>query len=380
MVVLRGNDVTLHWTITKCLDGSEVPEDFSDADLSVFVITLFKRVRVTPLVEGNVIIISMPGNTQGTGKIGIEAVWGKNGGKNWSRAKQVDVLDITDDPRKITTCSGATVDNHVVEIASKLIGSVGYDGLTPEIINGSWWIGSLDTGVPATGDRGAPFTFDDFTTAQIDDLKRPAVEAGIKAEKDVVGFVNSAKEEVEDLRELTVSAVDSVGKVEEAISENEVQRVQIEQERVQKEQERRESEQGRADSEYTRVTAESARDQSETNRISAESNRASAEQLRVKAESNRAAEEVNRVSSEQEREKAESKRVADSSEAIKQCGAAAQGAKMQGDYAKEQGSAAKQIAELLQSTVDTISGELEGIKTHIGDIDTILDDINGELI
>lgn len=346
MVVLRGNDVTLSWTITKCIDGTEVPEDFSGANLTVYLQTLYGKKVTEASADGNVLTIRIAGNKQQNGQVGVEAIWSKNDGKNWSRARENRVLDFTDNPALVTRCPGnASVDVHTIEVKSSIIGGIGYDGITPHIgDNGNWWVGDSDTGVPATGERGAPFAFDDFTPNQIDDLKRPAVEAGVKAEKDVAGFVNAAKEEVEDLRKLTVSAVDSVRKVEKAISENELQRAKTEQVRTQSEQERHVSEQHRVSSESTRVTAESGRTQSEAKRVSAEGERVSAEQLRVKAESNRLSEETKRVSAEQGREKAETKRVADSSEAIKQCDVATQGAKTQGDYAKEQGDAAKQAA------------------------------------
>lgn len=316
MVILRGNDITLRWTITKCLDGSEVPEDFSGADLSVFILSFYDRVRFNALVEGNVITVSIPGNTQKNGKIGLEAVWSKNSGKNWSRAKQVDVLEISDDPKRVTHCSGATVDNHVVELANKLVGSVGYDGITPEIINGNWWIGSVDTGISATGPQGDAFTFEDFTSEQIDMLKQPAVDA--------------AKE---------------VAKLESTISLNEQVRIQAEQNRAQAEEDRSLSEQGRVDNESIRVSNEESRTQSETIRHEAEIDRASTEQLRVQGEEKRIAEEQKRVSAEQSRETAEHSRVTASDKAVKECKAAATNATEQGDYAKTQGDVAKTAAE-----------------------------------
>lgn len=39
--------------------------------------------------------------------------------------------------------------------------------------NGNWWIGSNDSGVSATGPKGDPFTYDDFTPEQLDELKGP---------------------------------------------------------------------------------------------------------------------------------------------------------------------------------------------------------------
>lgn len=316
MVILRGNDITLRWTITKCLDGSEVPEDFSDADLSVFILSFYDRVRVNALVDGNVLIVSIPGNTQKTGAIGIEAVWSKNSGKNWSRAKEVNVLKITDDPSKVThCCSKADVDIHTLPIKTSIFGALGRDGATPEIINGNWWIGLVDTGVSATGPRGDAFTFEDFTPEQIDMLKHPAVDA--------------SKE---------------VKKLESAISLNEQGRIQAEQNRTQAEQDRSLAEQERTDNESTRVANEKSRRQAEAVRGKAESNRSSAELLRAQGEENRITEEQNRVIADQSREMAEQGRVTASDEAVGKCEVAATHATDQGDYAKEQGDAAKTAA------------------------------------
>lgn len=179
MVILKGNDVTLRWTIIKCLDGSEVPEDFSSAELSVVVQSTYSRVKINVSVDGNVIIIPILGNAQQCGKISLEAVWSKNEGKNWSKAKQVDVIEFTDDPNRVTPCgSGADVDVHSIPFKSAMFGAVGYDGLTPFVgTNGNWWIGIIDTRVPATGAQGDAFTFDDFTPTQILELQKPALDA-----------------------------------------------------------------------------------------------------------------------------------------------------------------------------------------------------------
>lgn len=50
----------------------------------------------------------------------------------------------------VTPITGATP----VGITKGLDGDDGQDGLTPRIVDGSWWIGDQDTGVPATGEKG----------------------------------------------------------------------------------------------------------------------------------------------------------------------------------------------------------------------------------
>ena len=66
--------------------------------------------------------------------LGIEATWSKNAGKNWSCAREMNVLEFTDDPSRVTGCpSGANVESHKIQLTSTVVGWIGYDGLTPEI-------------------------------------------------------------------------------------------------------------------------------------------------------------------------------------------------------------------------------------------------------
>src|SRR5690554_5812449 len=98
------------------------------------------------------------------------------------------------------------------------------------------------------GLRGRAFVYDDFTPEQIEDLKRPAVEAA-----------------------------ESVQIVENQISINE-------QGRVQAENERETAETTRISNENNRVTAEQERVEAESLRATAEQERELAESLRVEAE------------------------------------------------------------------------------------------------
>lgn len=151
MTILRGNDVTIDWAITRCVDGSEVNEDFSKAELTVRLVTVYDKKPASFRVEGNTIHLSVPGNTQRVGGLSIEAVWSKNDGKNWSRAKESDVIRFTDDPRKVDhhVCE-ADVKVNCVPVRTQLAGGIGYDGITPHIgANGHWFIGDTDTEVMA---------------------------------------------------------------------------------------------------------------------------------------------------------------------------------------------------------------------------------------
>lgn len=55
-----------------------------------------------------------------------------------------------------------------------LNGSKGEAGNTPFVgENGNWWVDTTDTGVPATGPAGAPFTYEMFTADQLEALRGP---------------------------------------------------------------------------------------------------------------------------------------------------------------------------------------------------------------
>lgn len=152
MILLRGNDVAIEWTIARCVDGSEVNEDFTGAKLSVYLINAFDRKEITEYsVNGNVISVFIPGNRQQCGKLSIEAIWSKNNGQNWSRAKEQDFIMFTDDEKKADMCScNSDIKIKTAQIKSTLFGGIGHDGITPHIgANGHWYIGETDTEVMA---------------------------------------------------------------------------------------------------------------------------------------------------------------------------------------------------------------------------------------
>lgn len=100
--------------------------------------------------------------------------------------------------------------------------------------------------------KGEPFTYEDFTPEQIEDLQRPATDAAEKLD----GFVQTASK-AETIREA-----------------NEKQRVSAEQTRVAKETKRESAEATRQSQETQRIEAEADREEAETERKSAEETRA----------------------------------------------------------------------------------------------------------
>lgn len=130
--------------------------------------------------------------------------------------------------------------------------------------------------------KGDPFTYEDFTPEEIEDLKRPATEAAAE-----------------------------VAALEQRIEAAEAQRVQAEQDRVSAEQGRVGAEQGRVSAEQGRVSAEQGRQTAEGQRAQAETQRAQAEILRQSAETIRAQAEGTRQQNEQTRQNQEAQREQD---------------------------------------------------------------------
>ena len=316
MVILRGNDIMLRWTITKCLDGSEVPEDFSGADLSVFIVSAYNKSPIKATVEGNVIVVLLPGNKQRNGKFGLEAVWSKNNAKNWSRAKIVNAFEITDDQQCATHCGNShssDVEVRVVQLNSTMSGSIGHDGLTPYIKNGNWWIGDTDTGVSAHGEKGDPFTYDDFTPEQIADLQKPAIDAIARVDAAEANRVVAENKRI-DSESARVTNESSRITEEDKRLKQEGARIESEKNRTSAEQLRASAEITRSDNEGIRVSNESARVTAESNRQSKEVTRVNNEESRISSESLRNEGEKGRVSSEQIRVRQEHTRVQEESD------------------------------------------------------------------
>lgn len=190
------------------------------------------------------------------------------------------------------------------------------------------------------GEKGDPFTYDDFTPEQIADLKRPATEAAAVANaaaKRAEAAAESVQEAVEDAEQASQSAQQAataaqeavtnanttIGKAETAINNAntaaetantavesvnalEVKVEQAEATRVQSETQRQTAETNRASAEQQRETNETERQkkfaQIESNATSlenslneAEAQRVSAENLREEAEAQRETEEQNRA-------------------------------------------------------------------------------------
>lgn len=119
------------------------------------------------------------------------------------------------------------------------------------------------------GEKGDPFTYDDFTAEQIADLKRPAMEAADAANQ-AAEATNQSKEAADKAEALRAAA-------EVAREQAESSRQSAEDARDQAESDRGESEDLRNTNEDKRIEAELARKASELARIDNESNREASE-------------------------------------------------------------------------------------------------------
>jgi len=220
MRIRQGNDFIFLWAIER--NGE--PEDFSNA---VNIRLHFKNfdcigeVKSFQIVDGNIV------------RVEVSPEWASRlGAYRLILSYEFENQSYSDGDQK------CVVDVLAFNIVPK----------TSEADDVSEMAKTTDIMIGLKGDKGDPFTYDDFTPEQIEDLKRPAIEAA-----------------------------ESVQIVENQISINE-------QSRVQAENERKIAETTRVSNENNRVTAEQARVNAESLRATAESSRELAESLRVEAE------------------------------------------------------------------------------------------------
>lgn len=163
--------------------------------------------------------------------------------------------------------------------------------------------------------KGKPFTYDDFTEAQIADLKRPATEAAERADAALSAAEEATAQAVATTEKLAADVAAAAEAEAERVAAEEDRRT-AESERQKAEQTRQTKERERQNSETLRVSAESVRAEAESARQTAESRRTTAEDARAKAETVRATDEQARKTAETSRETNESARAAAESDRV----------------------------------------------------------------
>lgn len=144
------------------------------------------------------------------------------------------------------------------------------------------------------GDKGDPFTFEDYTPEQIEILQKPALDAA-KVADDATKKAEAATKRANDTSDSLTSTIDSVVEAEKI-------RVANEESRIAEENTRKSNEATRIAQEESRVKAEEARKTAESSRVAAEKSRSDAEATRTTSEDVRVANEDKRVSAEKARE------------------------------------------------------------------------------
>ena len=183
------------------------------------------------------------------------------------------------------------------------------------------------------GDKGDPFTYDDFTPAQLEALK-------VKGDKgDPFLYSDFTPEQIAELQQPATDAVT-------AVNEAEALRVTAENTRVQNEQ--------------GRVTAEGIRQSNETARVNAENDRVEAEALRLSAETTRGQSEQARVTAEGLRVTAEQTRQTNTTTAIQNANNAATNANTKAGLADTAANNANAKATLANDAA-TLANEKAGL-------------------
>lgn len=197
--------------------------------------------------------------------------------------------------------------------------------------------------------KGDPFKYSDFTPAQLDDLRRPAVEAAEKADAATADATKAA------IRAETGEAARQ--KAEEA-------RIAAEAQRAEAEAARRDAEKARATAEAERRTAENARKAGEGKRASAETERQAEEATRRTAEAARIAEEVARATAETERRNAEeSRRSAESARAnAEQTRTSSETARQNAEQTRSSAEALRRDAETARQSAETARAKAEAAR------------------
>ena len=157
------------------------------------------------------------------------------------------------------------------------------------------------------GEKGDPFTYDDFTDEQIADLKRPATEAAETANQ-AAESANQAKEAADQAEALRAAAEVAREQAESSRQSAETARDQAESDRGEAEDLRQTNEDARIAADLERKANEEARTAAETARQTAEDNRATAESTREEKETERQNRETTRYANESARQLAEEAR------------------------------------------------------------------------
>lgn len=191
-----GNDIPIRWTILR----SGQPEDFSGKTLKVLMRSVKETVEVTDYeIDGNVISWTFFGKNQKSGGTYSFTLIENEGMPEMFTTDACDALllvncscqqDVCDGDSSIGMTSDAESPDiscrSSIEIpangksAYEIAVENGFEGTEEE------WLASLQ------GSPGEPFTYDDFTSEQIEELQKPAIDAAETANEAAQNANNAA--------------------------------------------------------------------------------------------------------------------------------------------------------------------------------------------
>lgn len=191
-----GNDIPIRWTILR----SGQPEDFSGKTLKVLMRSIKETVEVTDYeIDGNVISWTFYGKDQKSGGTYSFTLIENEGKPEMFTTDACDALLLVNCSCQQDVCDGDTAIGMTsdaetpdlscrssIEIpangksAYEIAVENGFEGTEEE------WLASLQ------GPPGEPFTYDDFTPEQIEELQKPALDAAKTANKAAQNADNAA--------------------------------------------------------------------------------------------------------------------------------------------------------------------------------------------
>lgn len=191
-----GNDIPIRWTILR----SGQPEDFSGKTLKVLMRSVKETVEVTDYeIDGNVISWTFFGKNQKSGGTYSFTLIENEGMPEMFTTDACDALllvncscqqDVCDGDSSIGMTSDAKSPDiscrSSIEIpangksAYEIAVENGFEGTEEE------WLASLQ------GPPGEPFTYEDFTSEQIEELQKPAIDAAETANEAAQNATNAA--------------------------------------------------------------------------------------------------------------------------------------------------------------------------------------------
>lgn len=295
-----GKDITIKMSVLT--NGESVSLD--GRDISIMLKTpMCENIPLNFSTEGNVITTKYAGTKQkycGMYMITIWENYGKIGQTALDFCNAFELVSST--CKEVPSSEGLELETVDLEgdIAIGIQGRSAYEIAVANGFQGTEeeWLESLK-GEP--GDKGDPFTFEDFTPEQIKELQRPAADATNAANQaaqaasqaaqtatgaagmatDAAESANQAASNATTAAETATEAAQSASQTEASIEQAEALRVAAEKQREANETSCESAETARAKAESERATAEQSRVSAESSRVTAEEGRVSAEQSRV---------------------------------------------------------------------------------------------------